>query len=118
MRDNTEKWWNSFDQFFSKAVMETDTCGFNSRPIYFNLIKIGMFGPAMKRMVELGKQSKLEVIPSKFDEIVNVFILQIAFIFEIGYIRFVEVLKPFKRHQMITALCSLAYNLCDEVFVA
>ena len=25
------------------------------RPIYFNLINIGMMGPAMKRMVKLGK---------------------------------------------------------------
>jgi len=53
VRDSTEKWWNSFDKFFSKTVMETDTCGFNSRPIYFNLINIGMMGSAMKRMVKL-----------------------------------------------------------------
>ena len=31
VRDSTEKWWTSFDKFFTKAVMETDTCGFNSR---------------------------------------------------------------------------------------
>jgi len=61
VRDNTERWWNSFDKFFSKTVMETDTWGFNSRSIYFNLINMGMMGPAMKRMTKLDK-----ILMSKF----------------------------------------------------